>query len=141
MQGICLLHPILSMYLNLPYDRIDFDHAAQIFGADEARPIEDLPLVLKTLSAGYSHVYADNFSSRRGRQRSLMRYLTAHSTSRLEYNSVIDSISNTKCRNLAAEVGKLRCIKSKAEQRLMRLAADASGLAHAKVSVKMNYHL
>lgn len=56
-------------------------------------------------------------------------------SARLEYDSVIESISSSKLRSLGPEVGKLRVIKSECEQRLMRLAADTSGLAHAKVGM------
>lgn len=42
-------------------------------------------------------------------------------------------MSNSKRKSLAAELGKLRSIKSEAEQKIMRQAADISGRAHAKV--------
>ena len=53
--------------------------------------------------------------------------------SRLEVDSIVDSLSSTKRRNLAPEVAKLRSIKSEAEQGVMRTAADISARAHTKV--------
>ena len=41
-------------------------------------------------------------------------------------------MSNAKRKSLAAELVKLRAIKSEAEQKIMRQAADISGAAHAK---------
>ena len=52
---------------------------------------------------------------------------------REEYDMVVESISRSKLKSLAPEVAKLRAVKSEAEQRIMRSAADISGLAHAKV--------
>lgn len=46
---------------------------------------------------------------------------------------VIDKAAPAKLRSLSPEVAKLRAIKSKSEQELMRTAADISGNAHAKV--------
>ncbi|KAH8115779.1 peptidase M24 [Phellopilus nigrolimitatus] len=118
--------------------RTDFDTAAAVFGADDVRPIDEFPATLKALSSHYSYVYADGAgSARRARQqKSLMRYLTSPSSSRSraehEYESAIDALSSAKRRSLAAEVAKMRNVKSEAEQRVMQQAAQISGRAHAK---------
>lgn len=115
--------------------RTGFEQAALTFGADEVLPIDEFPSTLKTLSSAYSYVYADGSgASRRTRQKSLLRYLTSPSASRSEYEGIIDGMFNSKRKSLAAELGKLRSIKSEAEQKIMRQAADISGRAHAKVS-------
>ena len=46
----------------------------------------------------------------------------------------MDTLPSAKKRSLAAEVGKMRAIKSESEQRIMGQAAQISGRAHAKVS-------
>ena len=52
---------------------------------------------------------------------------------RTEYDSLFDSLSSSKRKALASEVGRLRAIKSKYEQEVMRQAADLSARAHNKV--------
>lgn len=42
---------------------------------------------------------------------------------------------------LAPQVAKLRSIKSEAEQKVMKSAADISGRAHAKVMIKLNIYI
>ena len=113
----------------------DFDTAAKVFGADDVKPIDEFPSVLKSLTGYYSYVYADaTNSTKRGRQtKSVLRYLTSPSSSRNEYDGIIDALPNSKRKSLAAELGPMRAVKSEAEQRVMREAADISGRAHAKV--------
>jgi intermediate cleaving peptidase 55 len=66
----------------------------------------------------------------------MRKYISATAQSaRLEYDAVIDSVPSAKLRSLGPEVGKLRAVKSKSEQQLLRCASDISGLAHAKVSI------
>ena len=55
--------------------------------------------------------------------------------SRGEYDALLDSLSGLGRRALAPEVGRLRAVKSKAEQAVMRQAADISARAHNKVRV------
>ncbi|OCB90214.1 peptidase M24 [Sanghuangporus baumii] len=112
----------------------DFETAASVFGADDVQPIDEFPSVLKSLSGYYSYVYADSTnSSKRGRQtKSILRYLTSPSSSRNEYDGIIDALPSAKRKSLAAELAAMRAIKSEAEQRVMREAADISGRAHAK---------
>ena len=55
-------------------------------------------------------------------------------TSRTEYDRLLDSLDDLKPKPLAPEVARLRSIKSKYEQKVMRQAADISARAHNKVS-------
>ncbi|KAI5116860.1 hypothetical protein M0805_009170 [Coniferiporia weirii] len=114
--------------------RTDFSTAAAVFGVDEVRFIDEFPTVLRDISSRYAYVYADGAStSRRVRQqKSLLRYLTSPSSARTEYEGIIDALPSSKRRSLAAELGKMRSVKSKAEQQVMLQAAQISGRAHAK---------
>ena len=47
----------------------------------------------------------------------------------------MDSLSSSKRRPLAPETGRLRTVKSKVEQAVMRQAADIRARAHNKVRV------
>ena len=53
--------------------------------------------------------------------------------SRGDYDSLLESLSSSKRKPLAPEVGRLRAVKSKWEQAVMRQAADISARAHNKV--------
>ncbi|KLO07415.1 peptidase M24, partial [Schizopora paradoxa] len=113
--------------------RTGFIEAAKIFNANEARPIEDLPSMLKSLAPLYSNIYVDSqfAPQRRGRPRSVLKYLSS-ATSKSDSDGVMDVLPSSKRLNLAPELAKLRSIKSPAEIRAMRNAADVSGRAHAK---------
>ncbi|KAL1664833.1 peptidase M24, structural domain-containing protein [Schizophyllum commune] len=95
--------------------------ATAIFGADDARSIDHFNDHLRSLTPLYSNIYTDldGTSQRRGRSRSGLKYL---------------SISNPAPKQLplGPEVARLRAIKSDAEVRVMRAAADISARAHAK---------
>ncbi|TBU27708.1 peptidase M24, structural domain-containing protein [Dichomitus squalens] len=113
------------------------EDVVQYFGADEAEPISVFPSVLRSLVANASHVYFDLPSqSKRTRAvspKSLLNYLSSSGAmSRTEYDSLFDSLSSNKRKALAPEVGRLRAIKSKHEQEVMRQAADISARAHNK---------
>ena len=114
--------------------RTSFETAASIFGADEVLPTERLPDVLKSLSSQYDHIYTDG--GKKGRQqKSLLRMFSSPTTAgRGDLDVVADILPSSKRRALAPEVGKLRVVKSEAEQRIMGQAAQISGRAHAKVS-------
>jgi len=105
-------------------------------GADDARPVDELPEILRVLAP--DRVYLDvppSASSKRGRPsspKSLLKYLSPGSLSRTDYDSLLDSFSSSKRKPLAPEVGRLRAIKREAEQRVMHAAADISARAHAK---------
>lgn len=55
-------------------------------------------------------------------------------TSLTEYDRLLDLLDNLKPEPLAPQVARLRSIKSKYEQNVMRQAADISARAHNKVS-------
>lgn len=63
-----------------------------------------------------------------------MRSLQYLSRSSQEHDTLLESLSGQKRRPLAPEVGRLRAIKSEAEQKVMRAAADISSHAHTKVT-------
>lgn len=115
--------------------RTGFIEAAKIFSANEARPIEDLPSVLKSLVPLYSNIYVDSqfAPQRRGRSKSVLKYFSS-TTSKSEQDGLLDVLPSSKRLSLTPELAKLRSIKSPAETRAMRNAADVSGRAHAKVN-------
>ncbi|TDL29014.1 peptidase M24 [Rickenella mellea] len=114
--------------------RADLNHLGSIFGADDARPIEQFPSHLKSISSAYSNIYLDipSTSSKRGKPKFLQKYLTHMSGRSSGSESILDSLADSKRQCLAPEIAKLRIIKSEAEQRVMRAAADISARAHTK---------
>ncbi|OJT04640.1 Intermediate cleaving peptidase 55 [Trametes pubescens] len=107
------------------------------FGADEAEPISAFPSILKSLAASASQVYLDiptyTKRARASSPRSLLKYLSpSGGLSRGEYDSLVDSLVSAKRKPLSPEVGRLRSVKSKVEQNIMREAADISARAHNK---------
>jgi len=109
--------------------------AKDIFQADDTLSIDKFGSHLKSLLSTASLVYVDLPNpppkTTRKKPRSLLKYLSGPSPT--EQDDIIDSISGSMRRPLAPQIGKLRSIKSKAEQQVMRQAADISGRAHAKV--------
>lgn len=106
----------------------------EIFDADETMSINGFDSQLKSLLPRASHVYTDipeltTKTTRRKPTLSILQSLARSQSSGTSLNDVFHSIS----RPLAPQLGKLRAIKSKAEQQVMRAAADISGRAHAKV--------
>uniref|UniRef100_D8PL84 Aminopeptidase P N-terminal domain-containing protein n=1 Tax=Schizophyllum commune (strain H4-8 / FGSC 9210) TaxID=578458 RepID=D8PL84_SCHCM len=95
--------------------------ATAIFGADDARSIDHFNDHLRSLTPLYSNIYTDldSPSQRRGRSRSGPKHLTL-------FNPAKNPLP------LSPEVARLRAIKSDAEVRVMRAAADISARAHAK---------
>lgn len=114
------------------------EDAATVFKANAALPITSFPSYLKSLTSLSSHVYLDippsaTLRGSRPRPKSILKYLSNTIPARTEYDMIIESLSGTKRKPLAPELGKLRAIKSTWEQAVMRAAADISGTAHAKV--------
>lgn len=112
-----------------------FADARRVFQVDDARHIDDFPSHLRSVVHQYSNVYVDLPSSRTRRTsrtttKSLLKYLSGRS----EADLVVESLGKSRPKPLAPEVGRLRAIKSASEQKLMRMAADISGRAHAKAS-------
>ncbi|KAL1675499.1 peptidase M24, structural domain-containing protein [Schizophyllum commune] len=110
--------------------------ATAIFGADDARSIDHFYDHLRSLTSLYSHVYIDldGGSPRRGRSRSVLKHLTTSNPAKTASEIAMEtfSLSSNKRRPLSPEVARLRAIKSDAEVRVMRAAADISARAHAK---------
>ncbi|KDQ28810.1 hypothetical protein PLEOSDRAFT_1102850 [Pleurotus ostreatus PC15] len=119
--------------------RTTFRDAAKIFNADEATSIDEFPTYLKSIIHQYSNVYVDlppSVLRKRGgpkyASKGLLRFLASPMSGRTDHEAVIDALASSRRKPLASEVGKLRNIKSPAEQQIMRAAADISGRAHAK---------
>ncbi|KIM84024.1 hypothetical protein PILCRDRAFT_819055 [Piloderma croceum F 1598] len=113
------------------------DDAGALFNADSALPITTFPSHLKALISLSSHVYVDlpasaTPRSSRSRPKSILKYLANSLPARREYDSIMETLSGSKRKQLAPEISKFRAIKSKCEQDIMRAAADISGTAHAK---------
>lgn len=107
-----------------------------LFRTDDARPIDQFSAHLKSIIPSYSKIYVDvpPTHTRRGPRsttKSILKFLSPPAVPRSEYDILVDSVT-AKRQPLAPEVAKLREFKSKAEQRVMRAAADISGRAHAK---------
>lgn len=123
-----------------------FDDVATHFHADDAKPITDFGLNLKSLLALSSNVYVDlppsaSTSRRTARigfantTKSVLQYLSPDTLGRpkSDYDTIVEGLSSNKRRPLAPEVGRLRAVKSVHEQKVMRKASDISARAHTKV--------
>ncbi|KAJ7179625.1 peptidase M24, structural domain-containing protein [Mycena filopes] len=114
--------------------RTGFKEAATLFQADDARSIDHFSSHVRSVLSNYSNVFVDVQSSPKSSKitaKSLFNYLSAPATPKTEYDSIIEALSK-KRKPLAPKVAQLRAIKSEPELRMMRLAADISGRAHAK---------
>jgi intermediate cleaving peptidase 55 len=123
----------------------NFEDVVGLFGADEARPLENFVDDLRAFSARAERVYADvpqahhRHQNRRNLAKGLLRYL-AHSTRSARSADhpetyYLESIGPSSKRSpLAPLVGALRSVKSRFEVDLMKMSADISAKAHAKVS-------
>ncbi|KAI0734915.1 peptidase M24 [Fomitopsis betulina] len=111
------------------------EDVARVFRADDARPLDDFPDTLRRVMGEADNVYVDlppgggPKRSRTASAKSLLKYLSRSSQ---EHDALLESLSGQKRRPLAPEVGRLRAIKSEAEQKVMRAAADISSHAHTK---------
>jgi intermediate cleaving peptidase 55 len=122
-----------------------FEDVVGLFGADEARPLENFVDDLRAFSARAERVYADvpqahhhRHQNRRNLAKGLLRYLarSTRSASSADHTETyyLESIGSSKRSQLAPLVGALRSVKSRFEQDLMKMSADISARAHAKVS-------
>jgi intermediate cleaving peptidase 55 len=116
-----------------------FQDVLGLFGADEARPLENFADDLRALAARAEHVYVDvpaHQGRRAGSGRGLLRYLSRQQprTARSDPDAYLDAIAASKRRPLAPLVGALRSVKSTHELDIMKASADISARAHAKVS-------
>jgi intermediate cleaving peptidase 55 len=118
-----------------------FGDVVGLFGADEARPLENFADDLRALAARADHVYVDvpghhhHHHHRRASAKGLLRYLARPPRlAKSDPEAYLDGISPSKRMPLAPHVGALRSVKSKCEQDVMKVSADISARAHAKVS-------
>ncbi|ESK93098.1 peptidase m24 [Moniliophthora roreri MCA 2997] len=111
--------------------RTSFDALCSVFGADDARSIDDFSAHLRSRADRHAHVYVDVPPiRRRGKKPELLSYLTGSSIP-THTDPILDGLRH-KPRPLAPQIARLRAFKSPNEQRIMRNAADISGRAHAK---------
>src|ERR1700722_8477925 len=115
--------------------------AETVFSADQALSTSELPSYLRKLFQRYSHLFMDipeststtlleaPLSTKRA---TLLKYLPPYN---FRTETICEMLGSTKRKPLAPEVSKLRTIKSESEQNIMRVAADISAKAHAKVSL------
>ncbi|KAJ7762729.1 peptidase M24 [Mycena maculata] len=120
--------------------RTGLNEAAAIFRADDARSIDHFASHLRSVLSIYSNVFVDvppshapkPAKSSRFSSKAILNYLSPPLTPRTEYDSVVDALSSSARKPLSPKIAQLRAIKSEAELRVMRQAADISGRAHAK---------
>lgn len=117
-----------------------FQDVLGLFGADEARPLENFADDLRAFAARAEHVYVDVPAHQghraAGSGRGLLRYLSRQQprAARTDPDAYLDAIAASKRRPLASLVGALRSVKSTHELDVMKASADISARAHAKVS-------
>ena len=132
--------PLSKVHINGNTFSTSFEDAASIFQANAALPITHFPSHLKSLASLFENVYLDVPASSiprgyRSRPKSIYKYLNNSIPARSDYDALVEALNANKRKPLAPEIGKLRAIKSTFEQRIMRSAADISGMAHAKVGI------
>jgi intermediate cleaving peptidase 55 len=137
-----------------------FADVISLFGADDARPLDNLADDLRALVARAEHLYVDlpgpNRHTRYHHRRRVVgagtlpgtkfpffkKYLSRHSdgddhaaeTGGSYMDVIASSMSMSKRKPLAPLVGALRSVKSACEVEVMKASAEISGRAHAKVS-------
>jgi Xaa-Pro aminopeptidase len=115
--------------------RTPLSMSPSLFSLDASFPISSLSSHLRSLLPLYSHVYADPPLPQPTRPsanpKSMWKFWSSCLPS--EHDSVLHMVSASKRKPLAPEVGRLRSIKSTAEQEVMAMAADISARAHSKV--------
>jgi intermediate cleaving peptidase 55 len=109
-----------------------------LFSVDTSLPTTAFLSHLRSLLSLYSHIYIDlpppsPSSPSRRKPTSILKYLSRKSESAWEYDNILEKITSSKQRPLSPEVSRIRSIKSEAETKIMRAAADISGRAHTKV--------
>jgi hypothetical protein len=74
--------------------------------------------------------------SPRATSKSILKYIwTTQRCQESDFDYILSTTTSHKSKSLSDEVARLRIIKSQAEQKVMRAAADISGRAHAKVCI------
>ncbi|KAJ6463234.1 peptidase M24 [Mycena vitilis] len=116
--------------------RTGLTEAKALFQADDARSTDQLSSHLRSVLSTYSNVFVDVPQNAHKPSKftasSILTYLSPTPTARTEYDSIVETLSKSKRKQLAPKVARLREIKSESELRVMRQAADISGRAHAK---------
>jgi intermediate cleaving peptidase 55 len=128
--------PMIASVLIASFLRTGLSAAKDIFSADDTLSIDLFGSHLKSLLPRSSNVYVDlpptsTIGSYRKRPTSILNFLSGSPTERDE---IMNFISNSARRPLTPQLAKWRAIKSKAEQKVMRHAADISAHAHTKVN-------
>ncbi len=115
--------------------------AGEAFRADDAQPIGSFPKHLGSIASSYSHIFSDPQSHEDDpAHKKLLKYLSNPLRKRArEIDTTMSTISGSRRRPLKSKVAPLRAIKSEAERRVMRAAADISGRAHAKVKTCISF--
>ena len=108
-----------------------YSSVKEIFHADDALSLSTFSTHLKSLLSHFPNIYMDPpvRSSRRSASW-LLNYLTSSLLS--DKDDLADVLSTSSSKPIAPYLGKLRSIKSSAEQAVMRAAADISAQAHTK---------
>ncbi|KAK0498261.1 peptidase M24 [Armillaria luteobubalina] len=108
--------------------------AGEAFHADDAQPIASFPKHLGSIASSYSHIFSDPQPHEDDpAHKKLLKYLSNPLKKRArEIDTTMSTISGSRRRPLKSKVAPFRAIKSEAERRVMRAAADISGRAHAK---------
>jgi intermediate cleaving peptidase 55 len=124
-----------------------FADVVALFGADDARPLDNFVDDLRALVARAEHVYVDVPVAHHHRHhrrvpgtRLLLKYFSRQQPPSCDdaetpqsYLDVIAAAAS-KRRSLAPLVGALRSVKSRCEVEVMKASAEISARAHAKVS-------
>ncbi|GAA5855657.1 hypothetical protein JCM8547_001636 [Rhodosporidiobolus lusitaniae] len=125
--------------------RSGIEGACEVFGADEAFDSTHFATRLRSILSSRSSaaVYIDlpdispssttRARSHRSPSRTFLSYLSGTPTPRSETDEMLEALGKRELRSAAREVERLRLIKSEAEVKVMRKAADISSAAHAEV--------
>lgn len=138
--GSCLPIDVNRPFLTSEISTSLYD-AKTIFNADETYSISNFGSYVKTLLPSLDRVYVDlpgpasKPSARSAKKTNLfLKYLSGYFGSGGAGSETLEGISASLQEPLTPVLGKMRAVKSVAEQRVMRQAADISSKAHAKVS-------
>jgi len=109
-----------------------------MFQADDALSLSTFSSHLKHHLSRFTNIYIDPpvLSSQR-KATWLFNYLT--NSLPTDQDDVADVLSSSSTKPIAPHLGKLRLIKSPAEQAVMRAAADISASAHTKARASLCY--
>ncbi|KAI0276899.1 peptidase M24 [Russula aff. rugulosa BPL654] len=115
-----------------------FADVVSFFGADDARPLDNLADDLRALIARAEHVYVDlpttpaPNSTHHNRQYRHRRRVVGAETGGSYMDVLASSVSMSKRKPLTPVVGALRSVKSECEVEVMKASAEISARAHAK---------